>query len=183
MRMNLIVFLLCFASLSAQSGVLEDFDAQAVRDGFAQTSLCGTRETSTACRGLPWAPGIGEGIFIVGSKGYILLRKDKNNPEFNELTARFSSDKRDEYATLLATVKNDPDNVMDSIGVGTIFICWVNVTNGEITFDSVTKIDLRDLILFKSSRTIQFLSELKSASGLWTPPENFFPQYEFAYVR
>lgn len=181
--MNFIALLVFSLSLTARGEVLEDFDAQAVRDGFAQTSLCGTRETAAACRGLPWAPGIGEGIFIVGSKGYILLRKDKNNSEFNELAARFSSDKRDEYATLLATVKNDPDGMLGSVGVGTIFICWVNVTNGEITFDSVTKIDLRELILFKSSRTIQFLSELKSAAGLWTPPENFFPKYEFAYVR
>lgn len=183
MKMIFSACLLFSLGMLAQAGVLEEFDAQAVKDGFAQTSLCGTRETSAACRGLPWSPGIGEGAFIVGSKGYVLLRKDKNNPEFRQLVSRFPTDKKDEYASILATVFNDQNNVLGAIGVATVFICWVNVTNGEITFDSVTKFDLRDLILFKSSRTNQFLSELKASASLWAPAEGFFPKYEFAYVR
>jgi hypothetical protein len=183
MRSKFTILFISMFSLATSAGVLEDFDAESLRDGFAQNSLCGSREAAATCLLMPWPAGLGEGAVIIGEKAYIFLRKDKKTKEFSDLISRLPVDKQDEYAAILAILINDSKNSIGVVGVGTIFVCWVNVTNGEITFDSISKFQLRDLLFFKSQNGGDLVAKLKAATDVWSPPTDYFPSYEFSYVE
>jgi hypothetical protein len=182
MRVKFVLLLVAIFSISTYGGVSDDFDAEALRDGFSRTPLCGTQESAAACLLMPWPASVGEGVIIVGQKAYIFLRKDKKNKEFSDLISQLPIEKQDEYAAILALVMNDSKNNLGVVGVGTVFVCWVNVTNGEITFHSISQFQLRDMMFFNAKKGVEFLSELRASKGVWSPPADYFPKYEFSYV-
>ena len=183
MSMRFVFLLLSVFSFSAYCGILDDFDAEALRDGFARTPLCGNREAVAICLLMPWPAGVGEGAVIVGQKGYLFLRKNKKSKELSDLLSRLPMDKQDEYAAILAVLLSKSQNIIGVAGVSSIFISWVNVTNGEITFDSISQFQMRDLLFFKSKNGDELLAKLRTATEVWSPPLDYFPKYEFSYIE